>query len=140
MMPGLFDEQFLLRKLDQMGDPLDRLNRIVDWQALVPIIDKALGRENTPSAGRKPYPTLFMIKILIFQSLHNLGNEDTERELLKNLLARRFVGLSGRQFGPDFTTIWRFKEALTRAGVIEALHEAFHKQLDEITAVSQNMQ
>ena len=119
MMPGLFDEQFLLRKLDQMGDPLDRLNRIVDWQALVPIIDKALGRENTPSAGRKPYPTLFMIKILIFQSLYNLGNEDTERELLKNLLARRFVGLSGRQFGPDFTTIWRFKEALTKAGVID---------------------
>ena len=132
MMPGLFDEQFLLRKLDQMGDPLDRLNRIVDWQALVPIIEKALGRENAPSAGRKPYPTLFMIKILIFQSLHNLGNEDTERELLKNLLARRFVGLSGRQFGPDFTTIWRFKEALTKAGVIDALHDAFHKQLDDM--------
>ena len=132
MMPGLFDEQFLLRKLDQMGDPLARLNSIVDWQALVPIIDKALGRENAPSAGRKPYPTLFMIKILIFQSLHNLGNEDTERELLKNLLARRFVGLSGRQFGPDFTTIWRFKEALTKTGVIDALHDAFHKQLDDM--------
>ena len=132
MMPGLFDEQFLLQKLDQMGDPLARLNSIVDWQALVPIIDKALGREHAVSAGRKPYPTLFMIKILIFQSLYNLGNEDTERELLKNLLARRFVGLSGRQFGPDFTTIWRFKEALTKAGVIEALHDAFHKQLDEM--------
>ena len=132
MMPGLFDEQVLLRKLDQMGDPLARLDSIVDWQPFLPIIENALGRENPPAAGRKPYPTLLMLKILIFQSLHNLGNEDTERELLKNLLARRFVGLSGAQFGPDFTTIWRFKEALTRAGVIDALHEAFHKQLDEM--------
>jgi IS5 family transposase len=73
-----------------------------------------------------------MFKILIFQSLYNLSDEDTERELLKNLLARRFVGLSGRQFAPDFTTIWRFREALTRAGVIDALHEAFHKQLDDM--------
>ena len=72
-----------------------------------------------------------MLNILIFQSLRNLGNEDTERELLKNLLARRFVGLSGAQFGPDFTTICRFKEALTRAGVLEALHDAFSNQLDE---------
>lgn len=132
MLPGLFDEQFLLRKLDQMGDPLARLDRIVNWQAFLPTIEKALGREDAVSAGRKPYPTLFMFKILIFQSLYNLSDENTERELLKNLLARRFVGLSGRQFGPDFTTIWRFKEALTRAGVIEALHEAFHKQLDEM--------
>ena len=30
MLPGLFDEQFLLRKLDQMGDPLARLDSIVD--------------------------------------------------------------------------------------------------------------
>ena len=132
MMPGLFDEQFLLQKLDQMGDPLARLDGIVDWQAFLPAIEKALGREHAVSAGRKPYPTLFMFKILIFQSLYNLSDEDTERELLKNLLARRFVGLSGRQFAPDFTTIWRFREALTRAGVIDALHAAFHKQLDDM--------
>ena len=132
MMPGLFDEQFLLQKLDQMADPLARLDGIVDWQAFLPAIEKALGREHAVSAGRKPYPTLFMFKILIFQSLYNLSDEDTERELLKNLLARRFVGLSGRQFAPDFTTIWRFREALTRAGVIDALHEAFHKQLDDM--------
>ena len=132
MMPGLFDEQFLLQKLDQMADPLARLDGIVDWQAFLPAIEKALGREHAVSAGRKPYPTLFMFKILIFQSLYNLSDEDTERELLKNLLARRFIGLSGRQFAPDFTTIWRFREALTRAGVIDALHEAFHKQLDDM--------
>ena len=132
MLPGLFDEQFLLRKLDQMGDPLARLDGIVDWRAFLPSIEKALGRVDAVSAGRKPYPPLFMFKILIFQSLYNLSDEDTERELLKNLLARRFVGLSGRQFAPDFTTIWRFREALTRAGVIDALHEAFHKQLDDM--------
>ena len=132
MMPGLFDEQFLLKKLDQKVDPLARLNSIVDWQIFLPIIEKALGRDNASTAGRKPYPILFMFKILILQSLYNQGDEDTEQFLLRDLLARRFVGLSGCEFGPDFTTIWRFKEALTRAGVLKALHDAFHKQLDDM--------
>ena len=115
MLPGLFDEQFLLRKLDQMGVPLARLDGIVDGQAFPPTIEKALDHVDATFAGRKPYPTLLMFNILIFLSLYNLSDEDTERELLKNLLARRFVGLSGRQFGPAFTTIWRFREASTRA-------------------------
>ena len=133
MLPGLFDEQFLLRKLDQKGDPLARLNSVVDWQVFLPIIENALGRnKDISSAGRKPYPTVLMFKILIFQSLYNLSDEGVERELLKDLQARRFVGLSGREFGPDATTIWRFKEALTKAGVLEALHETFNNYLDEL--------
>ena len=51
---------------------------------------------------------------------------------MRDLLARRFVGLSGRQFGPDATTIWRFKEALTKAGLIATLHETFNRHLDEL--------
>ena len=82
---------------------------------------------NTPS-----YPTVLMFKILIFQSLYNLSDEGVERELLKDLQARRFVGLSGREFGPDATTIWRFKEALTKADVLETLHETFNNYLDEL--------
>ena len=132
MMPGLFDEQFLLKKLDQKVDPLARLNSIVDWQCFLPIIEQALGRDKASAAGRKPYPSLFMFKILILQSLYNQSDEETERFLLRELLARRFVGLCGKEFGPDFTTIWRFKEALSRAGVLEALHDAFSKQLDEL--------
>ena len=132
MMPGLFDEQFLLKKLDQKVDPLARLDSIVDWRSFLPIIEKALGRDKASAAGRKPYPPLFMFKILILQSLYNQSDEETERFLLRDLLARRFVGLCGCEFGPDFTTIWRFKEALTEAGVLGALHDAFSKQLDEL--------
>ena len=132
MMPGLFDEQFLLKKLDQKLDPLARLNSIVDWRSFLPIIEQALGRDKASAAGRKPYPSLFMFKILILQSLYNQSDEETERFLLRDLLARRFVGLCGCEFGPDFTTIWRFKEALTEAGVLDALHDAFSNQLDEL--------
>ena len=104
----------------------------MDWQCFLPIIEQALGRDKASAAGRKPYPSLFMFKILILQSLYNQSDEETERFLLRELLARRFVGLCGCEFGPDFTTIWRFKEALSRAGVLEALHDAFSKQLDEL--------
>ena len=50
MMPGLFDEQVLLKKLDQKVDPLARLNSIVDWQSFLPIIEKALGRDKASAA------------------------------------------------------------------------------------------
>ena len=43
MMPGLFDEQFLLKKLDQKVDPLDRLNSIVDWQCFLRIRSRGSG-------------------------------------------------------------------------------------------------
>ena len=36
---------------------------------------------------------------------YKLSDEGVEQEVLQDLLARRFVGLSGRQFGPDATTI-----------------------------------
>ena len=64
MLPGLFDEEFLLRKLDQKGDPLARLNDIVDWQVFLPIIENALGARDASTAGRKPYPSLLMFRIL----------------------------------------------------------------------------
>ena len=70
MLTGLFDEQFLLRKLDQKTNPLARLDSIGDWQIFLTIIEKTLGRENSASAGRKPYPPLLMFKILILQSLY----------------------------------------------------------------------
>ena len=54
MMPGLFGEQVLLRKLDQMGDPLARLDSIVDWQHFLPNIENALGRENPPPQDASP--------------------------------------------------------------------------------------
>ena len=70
---GLFDQEEILRRRDKKGDPLVRLNSVVDWQVFLPIIENALGRnKDISSAGRKPYPTVLMFKILIFQSLYNL--------------------------------------------------------------------
>ena len=105
MLTGLFDEQVLLKKLDQKTDPLARLNSIVDWQIFLPIIEKALGREDSASAGRKPYPPLLMFKILILQSLYKLSDEGVERELLKDpwpAVSSAFQdGSSGRMPAPS---------------------------------------
>ena len=54
MMPGLFDEQFLLRKLDEEGDPLARLNSIVDWKIFLPILENALGAKDFPLRDASP--------------------------------------------------------------------------------------
>lgn len=44
MQTGLFAEQVLLRRLDKNGDPLARLDSVVDRQPLLPVVE-------SPGAG-----------------------------------------------------------------------------------------
>lgn len=43
---------------------------------------------------------------------------------------RRFVGLAGDQAAPDHTTLWRFREALAKAGLDRTVFEPVAGQLD----------
>ena len=42
MQFGIFDVDNRLRRLSKMGDALERINRIVDWEMFRPIIESAL--------------------------------------------------------------------------------------------------
>ncbi len=55
------------------------------------------------------------------QYTFNLSDEELEDQLIDRLSFQQFVGLSFEQEIPDFTTIWKFKEALVQ-----------HKLMDRI--------
>ena len=38
MQPGFFDHEDRLAKLEKLGDPLPRLDSIVDWKAFRPLL------------------------------------------------------------------------------------------------------
>jgi IS5 family transposase len=79
---GLFDEQETLQKLSEMGNPLERLSQVIDFELFRPELEaKLLNTNKKNNAGAKPYDVVMMLKILILQRYYGLG--DTKLEYCK---------------------------------------------------------
>ena len=134
MQFGIFDVDNRLRRLSKMGDALERINRIVDWEMFRPIIESALkesrGKAKGPG-GRPPFDCILMFKILFLQRLYNLSDDQTEYQINDRLTFMRFLGLGVGDKVPDAKTIWLFRDTLTKAGVIKQLFDCFNRQLEE---------
>jgi len=70
-----------------------------------------------------------MIRGLFLQHLYQLSDPQLEDQLIDRLSFRRFSGLPLDQKVPDFSTFWRFREALAAEGLIEELFEEITAQL-----------
>jgi IS5 family transposase len=127
MQPGLFDLEFRLDKIDASGDPLKKLNDMLDWEIFRRDLEaaRAMDKERKSSAGRKPYDTVRMFKILILQSLYGLSDDTTEYQILDRLSFMRFLGLKQGEAVPDAKTIWLFRDQLTRAEALDKLFARF---------------
>ena len=126
-MKGLFDLEFRMRKIDSNGDPLKRLNELVDWELFRPVLQQIRNKKRKSRAGRKPFDVVLMFKILILQSLYNLSDDATEAQILDRLSFMRFLGLSIGDRVPDAKTIWLFREELKTAGIFSELFHEFDK-------------
>lgn len=134
MQLGCFDAEDRLSRLSKMGDSLERVNKIVDWEIFRPMIEPALkearGTAKGPG-GRPPFDCILMFKILFLQRLYNLSDDQTEYQINDRLTFMRFLGLGIEDKVPDAKTIWLFRDTLTRAGVIRQLFDRFNKQLED---------
>ena len=73
MQAGLFDWQTRFEQLDNGGDPLVKLNEIVDWELFRDDLETMRDKERKSNAGRKPIDVVLMFKVLILQTLYNLS-------------------------------------------------------------------
>jgi len=131
MQTGLLDWQIRFKQLDKGGDPLPRIQTMVDWERFRPLLEVVRDKERKSSAGRKPFEVVLMFKVLILQSLYNLSDEQAEFQIRNRLSFMRFLDLSLGDDVPDAKTIWLFREQLTEAGVIEKAFEQFETYLCE---------
>jgi IS5 family transposase len=74
MQTSFFDQENRLAQLEKLGDPLPRLESIVDWNDFKPLLKKVHQKKRKSNAGRKPYDTILMFKMLVLQSLYNLSD------------------------------------------------------------------
>ncbi len=101
-----------LRKIDQFVD----FDRIVDRFSVIDKTKKGLG-------GRPRKEIVLMTRILFVQYLYNLSDPELEDQLNDRLSFQRFVGLGMNSKVPDYTTIWRFKEALVKHHLLDGLFQ-----------------
>jgi len=135
---GFFDADMRLVEISKQGDPLEKLDKRIDWEMFRSILEDALCQyEKDPSkGGRPPYDYVMMFKILILQHLYNIADERTEFAIKDRLSFMRFLGLTLADKVPDEKTIWAFREALTQDGAIERLFKKFGKHLDRVGLVA----
>lgn len=127
---GIFDEHFREEKITKLGNQLETINRIIDWEQFRPVMQKL--RSNNPNnikgAGRKPYDEIMMLKILILQRLYNLSDDQMEYQLNDRRSFSKFVGITDSNI-PDAKTIWLYREKLKELGLAEELFNTFKKML-----------
>jgi hypothetical protein len=54
MQPGFSDGEDRLAKLEKLGDPLPRLQSVVDWKAFRPLLKVIHLKQRKNNAGREP--------------------------------------------------------------------------------------
>ena len=128
--PSFFDEADRLARLSKLKDPLVQLKKHIDFELFRPQLVEVFKREKKSPAGRKAYDVVMMFKILILQRLYSLSDEQTEFQINDRHSFQRFLGMHLGSSVPDFTTVWQFREALTKAEVIKALFDTFGRTLE----------
>src|SRR5512136_1656099 len=99
---------------------------MLDWERFRPIC-KELYDNKSRKGGHPNINCVLMIKILVLQHWYSLSDQRMERELANNLSFMNFLGFP--ETIPDSTTIWLFRERLTKEGKIEAIMQELQKQL-----------
>lgn len=104
----------------------DEIAALLDWVAF----EELLSGIHTAAKGEAAYPPLMMFKVLLLQRWHDLSDPAMEAALFDRLSFQRFAGLALDDRTPDHSTIWRFRERLSTAGLIGPLMAEVQRQLD----------
>lgn len=122
---GLLDAA-LSRRGGRRREVLDEIAALLDWAAF----ERLLAVIPIAAKGEPSFPPVMMFKVLLLQRWHGLSDPAMEAALYDRLSFQRFAGLSLEDETPDHSTIWRFRERLTRDRLIEGLFAELARQLD----------
>jgi len=130
---GFYDLDQRLEAISAKGDPLELIKATVPWESFraeIEAVTRPKPQERKSPAGRKSYDAILMFKMLVLQTLHNLADEQLEYLIRDRLSFMRFLDLGLEDPVPDATTVWLFREALAKAGLVAKLFAQFNQHLE----------
>jgi IS5 family transposase len=128
---NFFAEDLRLTRLSEMGDPLEKVSRSVDWELFRPVLNSAFRKIERGKGGRPPWDYVLMFKILLLQAWYNIADDKAEYMINDRLSFQRFLGLSLEDRVPDAKTIWLFRDNLSKAGADKELFSLFAMQMEQ---------
>jgi IS5 family transposase len=124
-----------LERLSKLNDPLEKLNKLIDWEMFRETIERTI-RKDKSRGGRPAYDVVMMFKIVMLQQWYGLSDMGIEYQINDRVSFCRFLGLEFGDKVPDGNTIWDFKEALKKQEVDRKLFDIFNKELEEQGIIS----
>jgi len=106
---------------------LDDAHALIDWSR----IEALLFEVHNKKCGERAWPPLMMFKALLLQSWYALSDPQLEKQIARDLLFRRFMGLGLAESVPDHSTLWRFRSTLAKLGLSKSLFSEINEQLSE---------
>jgi len=127
---GLFDEQESYEKLSAIGNPLEMVQDVIDFEMFRDTLEEGiLTKDKKSNAGAKPFDVVMMFKILILQRYYGLGDTQLEYQIIDRLSFKKFLGLESGDKVPDEKTVWAFREKLTNEGLVEKIFLQYNDYL-----------
>jgi IS5 family transposase len=132
---GFWDQDIRMSKLSQLGDPLEKLKKGIDFEMFRSFFEEKLAREAKGEGGRPPYDYVLMFKIMILQRYYNLSDEQVEFHINDRMSFMRFLDLTIADDIPDSRTVWDFRERLTDLDLVKELFDLFLAKLESLNLV-----
>ena len=126
---SLLDSVFNQRTKKSRTDALlQQIDRFVDWT----VFESLCTPMYKPSKqGQPSMPIIVGLKCLILQYLYGLSDPALEDALIDRLSFQRFTGITFDRDIPDFSTIWRFRERLVKAAMLDRMFDEMLRQIEQ---------
>jgi transposase, IS5 family len=112
-------------KVKELGDRLAEIDPLIDWEVFRPIISEMYDN-HTERGGRPNNDEVVMIKMLVLQSWYGLSDPELERQATDRISFRKFLGFP--ETIPDNSTVWDFRERLSKTGKDKEIWKELQKQ------------
>ena len=98
----LFDAENAAQKLSEIGNPLEKLDSVIDFEMFRSRLEEAMVNHNTKSnAGAKQDDVVMMFKVMVLRQYYNLSYEQTEYQIIDRSSFKQFLGLASGDKVPD---------------------------------------
>ena len=109
--------------IKKLGDPLDEVNNIIEWEVFRKYLHQNEG------VGRHGYDPILLLKTLFLQSSYGISDEELEYQVADRISFQRFLGFPNSI--PDYSTIWYFREELSKDNILENIWGEIKQQIEK---------
>lgn len=132
MNGNLFEEENTVEALSRMGNPLEQLASLVDFEMFRPTLEEVLVKKEckTP-AGRPQIDVVLMFKVIFLQRYYGLGDHQIQYQIIDRTDFRQFLGINTVAEVPDEKTVWSCRNKQSEDGTFDKLFDKFRSFLEE---------